>query len=137
MKYGTFTSKNEFYNVIIEKCEDKILNMIMGNDNHCRTDEEINDILEAGSAIYFNFLDNYIDVLDYNEPIHKFIFRLENTLDKDNYSTNHLNFKPSIIRTDDEIILNNYKEETSLEYDRNDVFTNPIEGTGIYITYYF
>ena len=137
MKYGTFNSNNEFYNVIIEKCKDNILNIIMGNDNHCRTDEEINDIIEIGSAIYFYFLDSYIDVLDYYEPIHKFVFKVDNALDKDNYSTNHLNFRPSVIKTYDGLITNNYKEETSLEYERNDVFTNPIEGSGIYINYYF
>ena len=136
MKYGTFNLNNEFYNVIIEKCEDNILNMILGNDNHCKSDEEINDILDTGSAIYFYFLDSYIDVLDYNEPIHKFIYRVENTLEKDYYSINHLNFRPSIVKTNDGIISDKYKEETSLEFDRNDAFTNPREGTVIYSNYY-
>ena len=44
LKYGTFNSFNEFYNVIIEKCEDNILNMIMGNDNHCKNENEINKL---------------------------------------------------------------------------------------------
>ena len=35
------------------------------------------------------------------------------------------------------IIADQYKEEYSLEYDRNDVFTSPSEGNGIYNIYYF
>ena len=111
MKYGTFNSFNEFYNVIIEKCEDNILNMVMGNGNHCKSDNEINNIIERGSGFHFYFLDSYIDVLDYDEPIHKFIYRVENTLDKDYYSTNHINFRPSIIRTIMELLLINIRRE--------------------------
>ena len=75
--YGTFSSKNEFYNVIIEGCKQSTLNLIMGEDASCKSDEYRRKLISSGARAYSNFLDSYIDVLDYKHPIHKYIFTIE------------------------------------------------------------
>lgn len=137
MAYGTFNSKNEFYNIIIEECKQSTLNLIMGENASCKSEEYRRKLITSGAGVYLNFIDSYIDVLDYKHPIHKYVFTIESSLDNDNYSINHLNFRPSLIRSNKGIIADQYKEEYSLEYDRNDVFTSPSEGNGIYNIYYF
>lgn len=137
MAYGTFNSKNEFYNVIVEGCNQNTLNLIMEENASCKNDEYRRKLISSGAGLYFNFIDSYIDVLDYKHPIHQYVFTIESSLDNDNYSTNHLNFRPSLIRSNKGIIADQYKEEYSLEYDRNDVFTSRIEESGIYNNYYF
>ena len=128
MAYGTFNSKNEFYNVIIEGCKQSTLNLIMGENTSCKSDEYRSQLISSGAGVYFNFIDTFIDVLDYKHPIHKYIFTIESSLDNDNYSTNHLNFRPSLIRSNKGLIADQYKEEYSLENDRNDVFTSQKDG---------
>ena len=57
-------------------------------------------------------------------------------MDKDNYSINHLNFNPSIIKTYNGFIFEKYDKEISYLYERNDVFTHLNKGN-IYMEYYF
>ena len=73
--------------------------------------------------LIFFFIDNYIDVLNYNNPITKFFFRIENVISTDSYPTNHLNYNPSLIKTHNGLIFDHINNELSYSYERNDVFT--------------
>ena len=90
LAHGTFNSKKQFYSLILIKCEQNILNNIFHREYICKKDEEIEKIVNKRGGIHFNFIDHYVDILKYKEPIKKYINRIENTNDKDNYSINNI-----------------------------------------------
>ncbi len=60
-------------------------------------------------GFHFNFIGQFSDILNYKEPHVKYFSRVENTIVKDNYSVNHLNFNPSIANTQDGLIFETSK----------------------------
>ena len=117
------------------KCEQNILNNILDNEYICKNDEEIEKIINDKREIHLSFIDHYVDILKYKEPIKKFFNRIENTIDKDNYSINNVNFNPILITTRNGILFNHYENTKSYYYDRNDVFIKLIKNN-IYMVYY-
>ena len=134
MAHGTFNHNKKFYTVILTKCDNNILNKVFNEEYNCKNNTEIEEYLNYGGLIHFNFIDQYIDVLNYKDSNKKYFYRIENSLDKDNYSINHLNFNPSIIKTHNGIVFEKFIEELSYIYDRNDVFTYLKKGD-IYMIY--
>ena len=133
MSHGTFNPKKEFYTIILKKCDQKYLNEIFGNKYICKNEDEINEFFKFG-VIHFNYIDQYVNILKHDEPNQKYFYRIENTLDKNNYSINHLNFNPIIIKTNCGLIYNHISEQLEYSYDRTDVFTHKVEGD-IYMGY--
>ena len=91
MAHGTYNTQNKFYSVVLERCENEIINEILGNGFVCRSEENINKLIGLSSGSHLFHIDNYIDVLKYNNPITKFITRLESTIEKNNYSNYYKN----------------------------------------------
>jgi hypothetical protein len=116
------------------KCDENILNNIFGKGHKCKNDLEIEKVLNKSGLIHFNFIDHYVDILKFEEPIKKYFYRIENTIDKDNYSINNINFNPILIKTQNGIIFDNYEDKISYSFERNDVFIKLIKGN-IYMQY--
>ena len=136
LAHGTFNPHHQFYTLILIKCEQNILNNIFGKGYTCKNDKEVEKIINKRGEIYFNFIAHFVDILEYKEPIKKYINRIENTIDKDNYSINNINIKPILISTQNGILFNHYENVRSYYYDRNDVFIKLIKDN-IYMVYYF
>ena len=134
LEHGTFNPQNKIYSLIVYKCDQNILNNIFGKGHKCKTDEEIEEVINKRGLIHFNFIDHYADILKYEEPIKKYFYRIENTIDKDNYSINNINFNPILIKSQKGIIFDNYENKQSYSYERNDVFIKLIKGK-IYMQY--
>ena len=134
LEHGTFNPQNKIYNLIVYKCDQKILNNIFGKGHKCKNDEEIEEVINKRRLIHFNFIDHYVDILKLEEPIKKYFYRIENTIDKDNYSINNINFNPILIKTQNGIIFDNYEDKISYSFERNDVFIKIIKGN-IYMQY--
>jgi hypothetical protein len=132
MAHGLSHIDKEYYSVIIEKCEEDTLKLILGEEHKCKEDSEL---FNGYMGFHFNFIDQFSDVLNYKEPHVKYFSRIENTIAKDNYSVNHLNFNPSIVNTHDGLIFENTKQDVSYTFERNDAFANSQEGTTIYSIY--
>ena len=136
MAYGTYNPKNKFYTIILEKCEEETLHLINGEEKtKCKNTQEIKKSLGFNSVAYLFFIDHDIDVLNYENPISKYFYRIENALQQGNYPINHLNFFPSMIKTHNGLIFDNIIEKLSYFYERNDVFTYN-DNTDIYTVYY-
>jgi len=134
LEHGTFNQQNKNYNLIVYKCDQNILNNIFGKGHKCKIDEEIEKIINKRLLIHFNFIDHYVDILKFKEPIKKYFYRIENTIDKDNYSINNINFNPILIKSQKGIIFDNYENKISYFYERNDVFIKLIKDN-IYMQY--
>ena len=121
--HGTLNPNKTFYNIILERCKEETINYILGEGHHCSNDDEMDKIFELRGAIHLNFIDNYVNILNYKEPYNKSFYRIENALDRENYSINNLNFNPIKVETNNGIIFDKFKTNLSYVYDRNDVFT--------------
>jgi len=133
--HGTFNPNNKFYTVAIEKCNNSTINLILGEGTHCRNDSEINRILGFNGGAYFYYIDNYVDVIDYKNPITKFFNIIENAMQLDYYFMNHLNFNPTLIKTHNGLVFDNVKKELGYAYERNDVLTYSNDNKDILTVY--
>ena len=134
--HGNFNHNSQFYNVIIEKCHQDSLNEIFNKGYKCKNDNEIDEIFKY-VIIHFNFIDEYVDLQDYTNPIKKYFYTIENKIEKEIYAFNHLNFNPTLLRTNDGILTYKTKEEISYSFNRNELYSLYNNNNGYYMIYYF
>ena len=128
---GTFNENHLFYSLMVEECKKDSINLILGEGYECK-----NDSSKVLTSAYMYFIDHYINVLNYKNPITKVLYRIENSIPKDEFFTNNLNFNPSKIITHNGLIVDKIEEEISYIFDRNDVTSEKIEDKkDIYIGY--
>ena len=133
---GNHNPDQTFYSVIVEKCEEDTLQIMFGNNQHCKSETEMKEYFSTSHNIFFNFIDHSVDMLNYSEPNKKFISRSSKVLDKKHYFINQLNFNPSFIKTHKGFFFEKIEEELSYVYDRNDVNQNQIgKEKKIYMVY--
>ena len=120
LSHGKLNPDNKYYTIMITSCNQKIIDTVVEEKLSCKN---IDDLDMSLIGIHLNFIDQYIDVLNYENPITKFIYRIENKLDKDSYSLNNLNFNPSLIQTNDGYFVDNKVNSSSFFYERNEAFT--------------
>ena len=119
LNHGNAHPNATSYSIVMERCEEETLELILGKGNKCKNELYL---FKGDYGTKFNFIDHYVDLMDCQNPNRKYIYRVENTLDKDNYSINHININPSSIETNTAIFFDNTQKELSYIYDRNDVF---------------
>ena len=138
MAKGTFRSESgqQFYTIILERCKEETLHIILGENSYCKSDDEIKDVIGFNAAVHLYFIDNYVDVSNYNSPNTKFFYRIENSLQMGSYPINHLNLNPNLIKSHNGLIFDKTYEEISYSYERNDVFTYN-DDNKTYTVYYF
>ena len=139
LSHGNFNPNSKNYQLIIDKCDDYTLKLILGENYFCKREKEKIEYFSGKWEFYFYFIDQYIDVTNYKKPYTKYFFRIENVLSKDHFSVNNLNFNPTLITTHNGIIFDKIKNEFSYVYDRNDVFVYQTDSSNknkIYMVYY-
>ena len=103
--HGTYNPKAIYYTIILERCKQNTLNLILGSEYNCRNDSEMDVLFSNIGATHLFYIDNYIDILNYQSANIKYVYSIENGLHKTDYSVNHLNINPSIIRKKMELFL--------------------------------
>ena len=135
LSHGNFNPNQTFYSVIVEKCQEVTLQLMFGNNQHCKSEKEFEEYFSYTHNIFFNFVDHSVDMLNFAQPNKKFMYKINTILDKDKYNVNHLNFNPSLIRTHKGFFLEKIEEILSFVYDRDDVVINQIGKKKIYMAY--
>ena len=135
INHGTAHPEGNGYSLVLEKCEEETLKLILGKNDKCKDESNMEYLFNGDWGTNFNFIDHYIDVLDYKTPNRKYIYKVENTLDKDNYSINHININPSSLTTNNGVIFDNIIEELSYIFERNDAFTEKGKNDKVYMIY--
>ena len=133
LSHGTFHPENIYYSIIIKSCEQNILKAVFNDKLICK---EVNEFEISSILVHLNFIEEYIDISKYNNPVGKFFYRIENKLDDENYKINHLMFNPSAMRSNNGYIFNKKEEYCSHFYDKTDVFTYE-KKNDIYMGYTF
>ena len=137
--HGTFNEKSKIYSIIVRKCNNKLLKNILGDGYQCKNDTETRQFFNIRGArvFYLYFLNNFINVLNYSNPNYKFLYRIENPIYNNQYSSNNLNFNPALVKTHNGLVLDNVKEEISYSLSRNDVYTLDMDDKNLYMVYGF
>ena len=101
----------------MEKCNKDEAHIKSGYAD-CKTDEEINSLINIRS-INLQLIDQYADVLNYENPFKKYFYTVTGSITKDNYGINHINFNPAIMVTHNGIFFDNVIEEPSYFFTQN------------------
>ena len=123
IEHGTYHPENKIYSFALERCENDTVSLILGEGNHCKSYEEIKELILPVSGVNLFYIDNYIDVLNYKNPITKFFNKIENGLQLNKYPLNNINLNPINLKSYDGLILDNIKIEKSYIFERNDAYT--------------
>ena len=136
ISFGLANPNRTYYSIIVEKCSQNELDEIFEKGKYkCKSDEQMKKTIDGYHAFHMNFVNHDVDVLDYKEPNKKYFYNVENAIDMDNYSINHINFNPILISTHDGIAFDESREEMTYTFDRNDEFTYNGQDSGIYCIY--
>ena len=119
------------YGIIIEKCTNNSL------QNNCKSNSEFDSYLKHLYAILY-FVDNYAQLLNYREPYVKYLYKLTNGLFADSFTVNNLNFNPSIISSNDGLLVKKHYLDKSYQYTQNEkTISENSNNTNIIICFYF
>jgi len=133
IKQGTSNHNVKFYGVIIKKCLNSTFRI--NNFGLCSSKEEINKYLND-AYITFNVIDNYVDILNYKNPVTKFIYEISNAISEDAFIVNNLNFNPGLIRSLDNIFFEQTKEKISYFFHENSKTATTMEDTDILCSFF-
>ena len=62
--YGEVDTYNKYYSIVVDRCKEDSLNLIMGGEGHkCASDSEFNESLKYGNVIELFYRDNYVNLL--------------------------------------------------------------------------
>jgi len=139
LAHGTFNKNYKLYNIIVGKCEDNTLNLILGEDYQCKNESifEFNQSFAYFGEIVLYIINHYIDISNYTDPYKKYIEIFGNILTNNSYSINHINFNPSIIKTFNGLISDSFNENKALIYERHGTYSIDREKKDIYSVFAF
>jgi len=136
ISFGLANPNRTSYSIIVERCSQDELDVIFAKGEYkCKNNDEIKNIADSKHAFHMNFVNQDVDVLDYKMPNKKYFYIVENAIDKDNYSVNHLNLDPVLITTHDGIAFDKSNEVMSYTFERNDEFTYNEPDSDIFCIY--
>ena len=117
LEHGASQPNNREYGIYIKKCQ----NNTVINNNSCYDNETIYEYINNYLSIYLiNFIDSNIDVQNYKNPIEKFFHNIGNSVNKNSFTINHLNFHPLKVVTNAGIFWDRTSEIISFKFDTNE-----------------
>jgi len=134
IKHGSSNPNTTTYGIIIKKCQNT--DFRKKHFEECESEENIDEYIKS-LFISFTVVDNYIDVLNYENPINKFLYSITSGISSDSYSTNNVNFVPTLIRSYQGLLMNDYVEEISYSFHQNSKSNTLSENTKILGSFYF
>ena len=96
ISHGTFNEKNVLYNIMIRPCDNRLIGQILGEGSHCQIGNNYFD--EDGTKeLHFYFINNYINILNYDNPNTHFFYRIESPFSSSQYTVNDINIAPALV----------------------------------------
>lgn len=133
--HGCSHPDRTFYGIVIEKCRNDSLKFL-SDGQYCNSKEHILKYIQR-SSINLQLIDNYADVLNYENPFTKYFYSISNGLFEESYTANHLNFNPATLITNDAIFFTNDKKSFAYIYQQNEKVTAKSDDSGIYVAFYY
>ena len=118
LEHGASHPGEVFYGLYIQRCVPTKTSIF--NVSECYN-ETYSDSLMINSSMYsIYFIDQYINVEDYHNPLAYFYHKINNRLSDTSYTKNVLNFHASQIKTRDGFIFEKLSYTDSYVYDTNE-----------------
>ena len=132
--HGIINNNTKLYNIIVGKCEENTLNLILGEGYQCKNESEFkfNQNYTFFGEIVLFIINHYADFSNYTNPFIKYIELIGNALSNKLYSVNHIYFNPSVIKTYNGLISDGFIEKNAPIYERHDVYSFDRENKDIY-----
>ena len=139
ISHGSFNEDYKLYGIYIQKCNNKTIKQVLGNDYKCKNDSEIENYFNINGTRFFHlyFINNYIDISNYENPYFNYFYRMEIQLSRKQYTINELFFNPTLVKTDDGLIFNNTKENISYIFYRDNAYIFDTGKKDIYVSFCF
>ena len=134
IKHGASHPNFTYYGVLVRRCENSSFRF--EHFGKCSSDKEINEYLNL-TFLSFYVIDHYIDVLNYKNPISKFLYTVTNKLEIDSYITNNLNFNPALIKSYDILFNNDINEQVTYFFHQNSQTFSPTRDSNLLGTFFF
>ena len=133
LEHGNSNTNGNTYGVFLLRCQN---HSELGKTNcyDIKTSDE-KGVDAYSFSIYF--IDQYIDVTNYNYPLNRFYNKVRNQIVLSSYTINHLNLNPLKLTTHSGIVINSNSEINSFKFDVNEKFTIEESDSGIYGSFYF
>jgi len=130
LRYGASNKNCTNYGIIMEKCINDSLN------KGCKSEKEIENYLKH-LYVSLYFMDQYTDVLNYETPFIRYLYKLSNLFFNNSFTVNHLNFNPSHVASHSGIIFDELILDKSYQYTQNEKVTMEIVNTKILVSFHF
>ena len=139
ISHGTNHKNGTIYSLFITKCNNYLINEILGENSKCISDVEFSKYfrIQGTRVINLYFVNNYINVLNYDFPSSSFFYKIEETMRNNKYFFDEININPALITSYNGIALYNKKEEISYVFDRSVSSIEDNTGTNLYGSYTF
>ena len=137
--HGSFNENYKLYVIYIQKCNNKTIKHVLGNDYQCKNDSEIQNYFNIKGTRFFHlyFINNYIDISNYENPYFNYFYRMQIQINVKQYTINELYFNPALVKTDDGLIFNNTKENISYIFERDSAYIFETGKKDIYVGFCF
>ena len=132
IEHGTSNPNLIYYGIIIQKCQNNILNNFSCND-----DETMNNNIIKASKYSVYFLDNYVDLEKSTESFYSFLTKVSTVLSLNTYTVNNLNYYSLEVKTHSGFLFDSIKTETSFRFVTNEKIPYEIEDSGVLGSAYF
>ena len=126
LAHGSSNPLVEYYGVIIQKCQNNSI-----NNNTCYSTEETDVNIRYLKGYNFYFVDQTIDVDNYNNPYSQYFPEASSVLAQNSFTINNLNFYPVTVRTHIGLMFDSIKENVSYKYVQNEKATYDAQRSGI------
>ena len=130
---GASSPNSSLYGVVVKKCENTTFRL--QHFEECSSESEINEYLRI-SFISFTTIDHYVDILNYKNPITKFLFHLNNVINSDSHITNNLNFYPGLVKSYDSLFTDKSVEQTAYFFHQNSQITSNSQNSKYLCAFY-
>lgn len=135
MQFGASNPNEIFYGIYIKRCEN-------GSNIHsfsCYDKTTIDNYIKNAYNYSILFLDQNINVENYNTPIQYFFHKINNDINSESYTLNVLNFHPCLIKTRTGIIFEELSYYKTYVYDANEklVYSKDYTNENIFGSFYF
>ena len=133
--HGCSHPNRTFYGIIVEKCKNDSLRLL-SNNKWCKSENEIIQYMGI-RAVNLQIIDQFTDILNYKKPLFSYFYSVSNGFNDETFTTNHLNFNPITVTTNDGFFFDTETSISSYYFDQNEKNVQTKGNSGIYVAFYF